>query len=73
MRAGDICPTPFTPLILMRMCLRARIRIGRLIATNITEPTIISIIPMIRISIGMPLMSVIQLPMASMNRIAGIT
>lgn len=72
MSVGDICPTPFAPFILINTCLNARIIIGRLTATNSTEPTIISIMPTIRISIGMPLTSVIHLPMASTNRMAGI-
>ena len=72
MSDGDICPTPFSPLMFMSMRLRLRIMIGRLRATNMTEPTIISIIPITRISMGIPLTPVIQSFMATTNRIAGI-
>ena len=64
MSAGENCPVPFAPRILISIVRRPRIRIGRLRATNRIDPIIISMIPKIKISMDKPVIPFTKLPMA---------
>ena len=69
--AGAICPTPFTPLILTRNVRNAFMSGGRFTDTNRTEPTTISMTPIIKMSGAKPEMSGIHSPIATTNRKTG--